>query len=324
MSMLGTLPVFEATSLDQLEGAVEGCLGAEIIRTATDAGAFSAQGHRRQVRKTALWHCSYQIPVSLKLPESNSIRLQIPIERSGGTRIGNRFVPVAAGAACVSSGSVEIDFGPGYRQFVWLAERAVLEDKLRAMTGSDAVKAIAFTPELDLNSARSAGLRNVLSCLIRHLEDVPSDLAADFVAAELEQALMAAFLVSAGHNHSRLFEQDVPRSAPWQVRRAEGYMESHWQKFISVEELAQLTGTSCRSLFRTFREHRGYTPMDFLRRVRLNHARRMLEAADTPDVSVTAVAFACGFSDLGSFSRSFSKGFGMSPSVLLRRASLLR
>lgn len=84
MSMLGTLPVFEATSLDQLEGAVEGCLGAEIIRTATDAGAFSAQGHRRQVRKTALWHCSYQIPVSLKLPESNSIRLQIPIERSGG------------------------------------------------------------------------------------------------------------------------------------------------------------------------------------------------------------------------------------------------
>lgn len=316
MKILGVSPIFKASSIDQLEGAVEACLGGSIARAPTDARDFSAQGHRRQLTKTVLWHCSYQIPISLKLPDSGSIRLQIPIVRSGLTRTRGKSVPISGGAVCVSTGSIEVDFEAGYRQFVWLPDRTALEDKLRAMTGSDSVKPLVFAPELDLNSTMWGGLKDVLSCLIRQLERPSSGLTTDLVADELEQAVMVAFLASTQRNYLQNFNQRMPNVAPRQVRRAESYMEAHWQHLITIDDLARISGASARSLFRTFQKYRGYTPLDFLRGVRLNQARRMLEVGE--GVSVTEVALTCGFGDISSFSRAFSAKFGMPPSAVLR------
>ena len=58
--------------------------------------------------------------------------------------------------------------------------------------------------------------------------------------------------------------------------------------------------------------------MEFARRLRLEHARRMLEQP-SPATTVTDVAFACGFGDLGRFARDFQRMFGERPSALLAR-----
>lgn len=107
--------------------------------------------------------------------------------------------------------------------------------------------------------------------------------------------------------------------APWQVRRAEKYIEANWHRPIDAQDLAAATGASERSLFRAFRQARGYSPMEFVKRLRLRQAQRMLkfpEAATT----VTTVALACGFGDLGRFSRDYRASFGELPSRALARA----
>ena len=79
------------------------------------------------------------------------------------------------------------------------------------------------------------------------------------------------------------------------------------------------TGVGARAIFRAFQQSRGYSPMAFARMVRLKHARERLLAPD-PETSVTTVAFACGFGNLGHFARDYREAFGEPPSATLARA----
>jgi transcriptional regulator GlxA family with amidase domain len=53
--------------------------------------------------------------------------------------------------------------------------------------------------------------------------------------------------------------------------------------------------------------------------VRLKHAREMLAAPDL-HTTVTGVAFACGFANLGHFAKEFCEAFGELPSAILARS----
>ncbi|MCP5081693.1 MAG: AraC family transcriptional regulator [Alphaproteobacteria bacterium] len=79
-------------------------------------------------------------------------------------------------------------------------------------------------------------------------------------------------------------------------------------------DLDQLASVACLSKYhftRVFDAHFNETPMEFLNRVRLEHALRHL--AFTADRKITDIALDSGFSSSQSFSRSFRKQFGISP-----------
>jgi transcriptional regulator GlxA family with amidase domain len=137
--------------------------------------------------------------------------------------------------------------------------------------------------------------------------------------AEFEQALMVTFLCANRHNYSHLLDRQPSSIAPWQVRRAEQYIEAHWDQPITVEALVIATGVSARSLFHFFKQSRGYSPMAFLKRIRLQHARQLL-TLPCAGTSVTEIAFGCGFGNLGHFSKDYFRTFGELPSQALYRA----
>jgi transcriptional regulator GlxA family with amidase domain len=139
------------------------------------------------------------------------------------------------------------------------------------------------------------------------------------VLAELEQALVVAFLCSSRHNYTHRLNGPSSAVAPQTVRRAEEHIDSHWNEPITVEALALVAGTSVRSLFASFRKSRGCSPMAFIKQVRLQHANAMLNRPDLA-TSVTSVAFACGFGNLGHFAKDYFNSFGELPSDTLRRS----
>lgn len=113
-----------------------------------------------------------------------------------------------------------------------------------------------------------------------------------------------------------------PRRQPpttWQVRRAEEYIETHWDQPITIASLARSTAASARSIFYHFKNSRGQSPMSFLKQVRLEHARDMLERSGL-DRSVTEIAVQCGFGNLGHFAGDYFKRFGERPSETLKRS----
>jgi transcriptional regulator GlxA family with amidase domain len=116
-----------------------------------------------------------------------------------------------------------------------------------------------------------------------------------------------------------LLDAEPYDSAPWQVRRAEDYIEAHWNSPITVEKLAEVTNTSARSIFRAFKASRGYSPMAFAKKLRLKRARAMLQFPKSVS-SVIGVAFSCGFSNLGHFAKDYRLEYGEAPSTTLKRS----
>jgi transcriptional regulator GlxA family with amidase domain len=114
---------------------------------------------------------------------------------------------------------------------------------------------------------------------------------------------------------------DPARRSPttWQARRAEQYIETHWNEPITIASLARATAASARSIFYHFKTSRGQSPMSFLKQVRLEHARNMLEHSGVTR-SVTQIAVECGFGNLGHFAGDYLKRFGERPSETLKRS----
>jgi len=85
---------------------------------------------------------------------------------------------------------------------------------------------------------------------------------------------------------------------------------------LTVAKIAELIHVSERTLSRAF-ARQGELASRVLWRRRLERSYRLLE--ERGGDQVTQVAFACGFSDLAHFSRSFKKLYGTSPSKLSKR-----
>ena len=102
---------------------------------------------------------------------------------------------------------------------------------------------------------------------------------------------------------------DVEGLKAWLAARAHGP--------VRITELATRAGVSKRTVERAFLRT-GCTPLEYLRGVRLEHARRMLVAASTA-TTVAEVAVQAGFTHLGRFATEYRLRFGELPSQALAR-----
>jgi AraC-like DNA-binding protein len=84
----------------------------------------------------------------------------------------------------------------------------------------------------------------------------------------------------------------------------------------SVTSLAREAGMSRSAFARDFRATLGVTPMEFVTRVRLNLARRLLVSTVR---SIEAIAAEVGFNSRSHFSRVFRDRYGTDPSTFRRR-----
>jgi AraC-like DNA-binding protein len=103
------------------------------------------------------------------------------------------------------------------------------------------------------------------------------------------------------------------RSITSRDRRVSAVLElihTQYAEPISIEDLARAAGTSRFHMSRLFRDSIGQSPYQYLLRTRIERAAELLRGGKQ---SVTEVAFAVGFGDLGRFARMFRAFTGKSP-----------
>jgi AraC-like DNA-binding protein len=79
---------------------------------------------------------------------------------------------------------------------------------------------------------------------------------------------------------------------------------------LGAEELARKAGMSVSAFHHTFKLVTGSSPLQYLKRIRLDHARRLM-AHD--NLNAGTAARAVGYESSSQFSREFKRLFGMSP-----------
>ena len=85
---------------------------------------------------------------------------------------------------------------------------------------------------------------------------------------------------------------------------------------ISSDHLAKMADLSVSQFERRFRLAFGASPRQYLIRIRIEYATKMLRETDQ---SITEISHACGFYDHAHFSRAFRRVMGTSPSDYRRR-----
>jgi AraC-like DNA-binding protein len=106
---------------------------------------------------------------------------------------------------------------------------------------------------------------------------------------------------------------------PHAVVQAVNFIEEHAHRDISLADIAAAASVTTRSIQLAFQRHLETTPMAYLRRVRLDHAHRQLQAADPARDTVTAVARQWGFSSASRFAAHYRAAYGVPPSHALQR-----
>lgn len=114
-------------------------------------------------------------------------------------------------------------------------------------------------------------------------------------------------------------ESSVPSTAhPPMLRRVVSFIHDNAHADIGLMDMAAAVNVTPRSVQYMFRRYLGTTPLEYLRRVRLDRAHRDLKAADPTVDTVTAIAGRWGFAHAGRFSMAYKQVFGTAPSSTLR------
>jgi AraC family transcriptional regulator of arabinose operon len=149
-------------------------------------------------------------------------------------------------------------------------------------------------------------------------DDRLDEIALDRVYAALERGFALRHLVAAAaalrHSLSAADQlgkdQRDPRSAEERVARSIMSLRADWQRPHRLKELATAAKTSVAHYSAIFRRQTGFSPIDFVIRLRIRHACRLL---DTTSLPVGEVGRQTGYDDPYYFTRCFRRVMGFSP-----------
>lgn len=89
------------------------------------------------------------------------------------------------------------------------------------------------------------------------------------------------------------------------------FINENYPGKISIPDLARLEGMCMTTYNLLFKEQIGLPPTKYVIKLRIEHARNLLESTD---LSVEEIGQLCGYPDINFFSRIFKKYVGVSPS----------
>ncbi|MGI3165944.1 AraC family transcriptional regulator [Pseudooceanicola sp. 200-1SW] len=174
-----------------------------------------------------------------------------------------------------------------------------------------------WTRRLVFGGAQSAWLA-LLDYATRSLDARHDAVSSPRIAAQIEETLTIELLQSWARGAGLDLETGARGAAPRYVREAERLMQEQAAQAPTITEIAAQLGISTRSLSSGFREFRGITPHSYLTALRLDALRAALEGA-APGQSVTAIAGAQGYINLGAMTRAYRARFGETPGQTLHR-----
>lgn len=97
------------------------------------------------------------------------------------------------------------------------------------------------------------------------------------------------------------------------------WLDRNFRKQFSIDDIATRFAVSERTLLRRFRHEMEQTPIGYLQKVRLEHAKALLE---TTSLSFTQIVDRVGYLDESTFRRLFKRHVGLTPVEYQKRFSI--
>jgi transcriptional regulator GlxA family with amidase domain len=114
---------------------------------------------------------------------------------------------------------------------------------------------------------------------------------------QLPQHTFSVFQLQRNHSDEKIVEAQL-------------FIEKNYEHSLSIEGLAGRYYMSNRNFIRRFEAATSNTPLEYLQRVRIEAAKKLLENSND---SVEHIAFKCGYDDIGFFRKIFKRNVALNP-----------
>lgn len=237
--------------------------------------------------------------------------LTLPVAGAGKFRYGGTETLAAPGRGVIIGPhrEFEFEFDAAWDQVIVRLDRSRVEAVAAGLTGE--VGAVHFDVPL---AEDVMGLNGLLESAVNLVDSAAVEHRPQLIW-QLEQVIIETLLLAQPNDRTPAGREDARPVSP-RLRRAMDLMLDRIGEPVTVTEVAEACGTSVRSLQAGFRRELGTTPMQWLRSQRIERAHALL-AGGAPGLSVTDVAFSCGFFHLGEFAAAFRSRYGVTPSAVL-------
>ena len=158
---------------------------------------------------------------------------------------------------------------------------------------------------VQLNAQEKAHVEALLQCIVGCLQEKPEEY-----AAKVRLYLLCLLCYVSDHARSAQAAVQAVTLKHRQAERVIRYLEQHYMMELSLDDVAGALFTSKYHLARVFKEVTGFTIIEYLTAVRMQHARSLLAATDA---RIADIASQTGFASLAHFNRVFLRQAGMPP-----------
>ena len=213
--------------------------------------------------------------------------------------------------------------GPTWDSIVITIPEAILAGHMANLTQGDTKERLHSHGVLHLKPEQVSSVRNAsLACLHTaiHLATGPAtsfplvemvDSVVEFIARQMVTSRKLTGAPRSHQHHTHL------------MRKIESYCMDQVEQPLQMSVLCRAFNISERTLYHVFRKQKNMTPLDYLKKTKLNRVYKTLRRAQADEVLIKQVAYTNGFFHLGQFSQDYKKLFGELPSHTLQQKQSL-
>ena len=142
---------------------------------------------------------------------------------------------------------------------------------------------------------------------LRYYLDKPQLISEDLLRIKIQELIYVLVKTDSSGNNQKIFGS-LFKANEYKFQEV---IQTHLFDDLNLEDLAFLTGLSLSSFKRKFSSIYGTSPNKFFISKRLEKAQLLLR---TTDLRISEIAYTCGYSDVGYFTKTFQKYYNCSPS----------
>lgn len=152
---------------------------------------------------------------------------------------------------------------------------------------------------------------------ITSFQDLSLYLLRKYVLLDVASRTASVFLINPGDRSQLEYAlRDLESASDQSVAKAMRFIHDNFRKELDLQRIASHCGVTVRTLLRRFAAEGSFSPAEYLQATRIAEARTLLEGTAVP---IKGIVEACGYSDVSSFSRTFSRLVGLSPGEYRKR-----
>ncbi|MCZ4280897.1 AraC family transcriptional regulator [Kiloniella laminariae] len=316
--------LFQTDELETARGFVASKFCGHRLDRVTATDHFDACYNHVSGHTLSLNYLRYGATVEIEPGELGAFYLiQLPIK--GQAEVSNGAETVwtqqETGSVLNPTRYTKMRWFTGCEKILVRIDRRSLHDAAEKMLGQSINVPLVFQSTISFDQPKTmAWIKKLVTCVQAAEQGYLFGKSQSLGQMLVEEELLTDFLSSQPSNISHFWNDIRHEAIPRYLRRAQDYIHDNLSDGITVADISAAAGVSGRCLQLAFQHNFGCSPLQYLRRLRLNLAHCELMKTEK-GTSVSEIAYGLGFTHLGRFAIAYRETFGQSPSVTRDQAT---